>query len=98
MRLAQPPARHRSLESGKGLTSVPCRSQGSDVLPGAVRASCLTAPAAAAPGRIGGDSQANVLPAIAELSYRMIGVIADDLTGAAELGGVGLRHGLRAEV
>ncbi len=28
----------------------------------------------------------------------MIGVIADDLTGAAELGGVGLRHGLRAEV
>src|ERR1043166_1737662 len=28
----------------------------------------------------------------------MIGVIADDLTGAAELGGVGLRYGLRAEV
>jgi uncharacterized protein YgbK (DUF1537 family) len=28
----------------------------------------------------------------------MIGVIADDLTGAAELGAVGLRHGLRAEV
>src|SRR4051812_20408385 len=28
----------------------------------------------------------------------MIGVIADDLTGAAELGGVGLRHGLKAEV
>jgi len=28
----------------------------------------------------------------------MIGVIADDLTGAAELGGVGLRHGLNAEV
>lgn len=28
----------------------------------------------------------------------MIGVIADDLTGAAELGGIGLRHGLKAEV
>jgi D-threonate/D-erythronate kinase len=28
----------------------------------------------------------------------MIGVIADDLTGAAEIGGVGLRHGLRAEI
>jgi len=28
----------------------------------------------------------------------MIGVIADDLTGAAELGGIGLRYGLRAEV
>jgi uncharacterized protein YgbK (DUF1537 family) len=28
----------------------------------------------------------------------MIGVIADDLTGAAETGAVGLRHGLRAEV
>jgi uncharacterized protein YgbK (DUF1537 family) len=28
----------------------------------------------------------------------VIGVIADDLTGAAELGGVGLRHGLRAEI
>lgn len=28
----------------------------------------------------------------------MIGVIADDLTGAAELGGVGLRHGLKVEV
>jgi uncharacterized protein YgbK (DUF1537 family) len=28
----------------------------------------------------------------------MIGVIADDLTGAAELGAVGLRHGLCAEV
>jgi uncharacterized protein YgbK (DUF1537 family) len=28
----------------------------------------------------------------------MIGVIADDLTGAAEIGAVGLRHGLRAEV
>ena len=28
----------------------------------------------------------------------MIGVIADDLTGASELGGIGLRHGLRAEV
>jgi len=28
----------------------------------------------------------------------MIGVVADDLTGAAELGAVGLRHGLRAEV
>jgi uncharacterized protein YgbK (DUF1537 family) len=28
----------------------------------------------------------------------MIGVIADDLTGAAELGAVGLRHGLNAEV
>ena len=28
----------------------------------------------------------------------MIGIIADDLTGAAELGAVGLRHGLRAEV
>jgi uncharacterized protein YgbK (DUF1537 family) len=27
-----------------------------------------------------------------------VGVIADDLTGAAELGAVGLRHGLRAEV
>src|ERR1041384_2326527 len=28
----------------------------------------------------------------------MIGVVADDLTGAAELGAVGLRYGLRAEV
>ncbi len=28
----------------------------------------------------------------------MIGVIADDLTGAAELGAVGLRHGLQAEI
>ncbi len=28
----------------------------------------------------------------------MIGVIADDFTGAAEIGAVGLRHGLRAEV
>jgi D-threonate/D-erythronate kinase len=28
----------------------------------------------------------------------MIGVIADDLTGAAEIGAVGLRHGLRGEV
>ena len=28
----------------------------------------------------------------------MIGVIADDLTGAAEIGAVGLRHGLRAEL
>jgi uncharacterized protein YgbK (DUF1537 family) len=28
----------------------------------------------------------------------MIGVIADDLTGAAELGGIGIRHGLSAEV
>jgi len=28
----------------------------------------------------------------------MIGVIADDLTGAAELGAVGLRYGLRAEI
>src|SRR5580765_6323598 len=28
----------------------------------------------------------------------MIGVIADDLTGASELGGIGLRHGLKAEV
>lgn len=28
----------------------------------------------------------------------MIGVIADDLTGAAELGAVGVRHGLRAEI
>jgi len=28
----------------------------------------------------------------------MIGAIADDLTGAAEIGAVGLRHGLRAEV
>ena len=28
----------------------------------------------------------------------MIGVIADDMTGAAEIGAVGLRHGLRAEV
>lgn len=28
----------------------------------------------------------------------MIGVIADDLTGAAELAGVGLRHGLTAEI
>src|SRR6185369_4965941 len=28
----------------------------------------------------------------------MIGVIADDLTGAAELGAVGWRHGLNAEV
>lgn len=29
---------------------------------------------------------------------RRIGVIADDITGAAELAGVGLRHGLRAEI
>ncbi|MDB6020402.1 MAG: hypothetical protein JWQ04_259 [Pedosphaera sp.] len=28
----------------------------------------------------------------------MIGVIADDLSGAAELGAVGLRHGLRSEI
>jgi D-threonate/D-erythronate kinase len=28
----------------------------------------------------------------------MIGVIADDLTGAAEIGAVGVRHGLRAEI
>lgn len=28
----------------------------------------------------------------------MIGVVADDLTGAAELGAIGLRHGLQAEV
>ncbi len=28
----------------------------------------------------------------------MIGVVADDLTGAAELGAVGLRHGLQAEI
>jgi len=28
----------------------------------------------------------------------MIGVIADDLTGAAEIGAVGLRHGLKAEI
>jgi uncharacterized protein YgbK (DUF1537 family) len=28
----------------------------------------------------------------------MIGVIADDLTGASELGGIGVRHGLSAEV
>jgi len=28
----------------------------------------------------------------------MIGVIADDLTGAAEIGAVGLRHGLQAEI
>ncbi|CAN5500198.1 N/A [soil metagenome] len=28
----------------------------------------------------------------------MIGVIADDFTGAAEVGAVGLRHGLRAEI
>ena len=28
----------------------------------------------------------------------MLGVIADDLTGAAEIGAVGLRHGLRAEI
>ena len=28
----------------------------------------------------------------------MIAVIADDLTGAAELGGIGLRHGLKTEV
>jgi uncharacterized protein YgbK (DUF1537 family) len=28
----------------------------------------------------------------------MIGVIADDLTGAAELGGMGLRHGLHADI
>ena len=28
----------------------------------------------------------------------MIGVIADDLTGAAELGAIGWRHGLRAEI
>ena len=30
--------------------------------------------------------------------FNMIGVIADDLTGAAEIGAVGLRHGLRAEI
>jgi len=28
----------------------------------------------------------------------MIAVIADDLTGAAEIGGIGLRHGLRTEI
>ena len=28
----------------------------------------------------------------------MLGVIADDLTGAAEIGAVGWRHGLRAEI
>jgi len=28
----------------------------------------------------------------------MIAVVADDLTGAAELGGIGLRHGLRTEI
>src|SRR6266567_3584454 len=28
----------------------------------------------------------------------MIGVIADDLTGASEIGGIGLRHGLKAEI
>lgn len=28
----------------------------------------------------------------------MIGVIADDLSGAAEIGAIGLRHGLRAEI
>src|SRR5262245_30118073 len=28
----------------------------------------------------------------------MIGVVADDLSGAAEIGAVGLRHGLRAEI
>ncbi|HOB31323.1 MAG TPA: four-carbon acid sugar kinase family protein, partial [Verrucomicrobiota bacterium] len=28
----------------------------------------------------------------------MIGVIADDLSGAAEIGAVGLRHGLRCEI
>src|ERR1700761_4620702 len=28
----------------------------------------------------------------------MIAVIADDLTGAAELGGIGLRYGLRTEI
>jgi uncharacterized protein YgbK (DUF1537 family) len=28
----------------------------------------------------------------------VIGVIADDLTGAAEIGAVGLQHGLRAVV
>jgi len=28
----------------------------------------------------------------------MLGVIADDLTGAAEIGAVGLRHGLRADI
>ena len=28
----------------------------------------------------------------------MIGAIADDLTGAAEVGAVALRHGLRAEI
>jgi uncharacterized protein YgbK (DUF1537 family) len=28
----------------------------------------------------------------------MIGVIADDLSGAAEIGGIGLRHGLSAEI
>jgi uncharacterized protein YgbK (DUF1537 family) len=33
-----------------------------------------------------------------EGSRRMIGVIADDLTGAAELGAVGLRLGLKAEI
>lgn len=30
--------------------------------------------------------------------FSMIGVIADDLTGAAEIGAVGLRHGLSAEI
>ena len=28
----------------------------------------------------------------------MIAVIADDLTGAAELGGIGIRHGLKTEI
>src|SRR5579872_7468068 len=28
----------------------------------------------------------------------MIAVLADDLTGAAELGGIGVRHGLRTEL
>jgi D-threonate/D-erythronate kinase len=32
------------------------------------------------------------------LVFTMIGLVADDLTGAAELAGVGLRHGLRAQV
>src|SRR5690606_17625476 len=33
-----------------------------------------------------------------QIANVMIGVIADDLSGAAEIGAVGLRHGLSAEI
>ncbi len=39
-----------------------------------------------------------IWPPAADKNHFMIGVIADDLTGAAELGAVGLRHGLRSEI